>query len=239
MRRIRISVAYEGADFHGWQVQPGLATIQGVLEKILGEIEGAPVAVKASGRTDAGVHALHQVAAFDLANPIPCENLRRAINRLLPPSIRVFHVTEAAPHFHPRHEAIGKTYEYRIWRTEICPPFERRYVHLHPYPLDEARMMRLARVFEGTHNFRLFAAADERYTADYDMRRTIFASVLSREGDKLIYRVTGSGFLKHMVRNMVGTLIECGRGNIPDDAFPGVSGPTAPACGLFLVDVRY
>ena len=122
MRRIRIDVAYDGTDFHGWQVQPGLATVQGWLERVLAEIEGSPVQVEGSGRTDAGVHALAQVAAFSLANPIPCENLRRAINRLLPRSIRVTRVAEARAGFHPRFEAKAKTYEYRLWRAEICPP---------------------------------------------------------------------------------------------------------------------
>ena len=118
MRRIRIHLAYDGAAFHGWQVQPGLATIQGALEEILSGIEGAPVHVAGSGRTDAGVHALAQVAAFSLRNPIPAANLRRAVNRLLPPAIRVLSAEEVEPDFHPRFQATAKTYEYRIWRGE-------------------------------------------------------------------------------------------------------------------------
>src|SRR5450755_3539547 len=131
MRRIRIEVAYDGTDYHGWQAQPGLATIQGTLEQVMSEIEGAPVQVAGSGRTDAGVHALAQVAAFSIANPIPVENLLRAMNRLLPVDIRVTRTVEASEDFHPRFAAKAKTYEYRIYRGEVCPPFVRRYVTHH------------------------------------------------------------------------------------------------------------
>lgn len=239
MRRIRITVAYDGTDFHGWQVQPELPTIQGAIEAVLREIEEAPVQITGSGRTDAGVHALAQVASFDLKNPIPCDNLRRAMNRLLPPSIRVMEACEAPASFHARRDAVAKTYEYRIERGEVCSPFERRYVYHHPYPLDHSAMIRLARVFEGTHDFSLFAASDDRYTDEFDMTRTIFSSALEDLGGRLRYRVRGSGFLKHMVRNLVGTLIEAGRGNIAPDRWPDKCGPTAPASGLFLVSVEY
>src|ERR1017187_2421743 len=119
MRRIRIQLDYDGTDFPGWQVQPGLLTIQGTLESVVGEIEGRPVHVAGSGRTDAGVHALAQVAAFSIENPIPLPNLRKAMNRLLPASIRVLSTAEAAPDFHPRFQALAKTYEYRIVRAEV------------------------------------------------------------------------------------------------------------------------
>jgi tRNA pseudouridine38-40 synthase len=132
MRRIKIQISYDGTDYHGWQVQPGLPTIQGILEQVFGEIEGQAVQVAGSGRTDAGVHALAQVAALTMENPIPLENLRRAVNRLLPPDIRVTQVGEAPMDFHPRFQAKAKTYEYRIFRGEICAPFERRYVYHHP-----------------------------------------------------------------------------------------------------------
>ncbi|MBS1855738.1 MAG: tRNA pseudouridine(38-40) synthase TruA [Acidobacteria bacterium] len=240
MRRIRIHVAYDGGGFHGWQVQPGLPTIQGELERIVAEIEGKPVHVEASGRTDAGVHALEQVAAFSLENPIPAENLKRAINRLLPPAIRVRAAMEAHPEFHPRFDALAKTYEYRILRAEICSPFEWPYVYHHPYPLDEGRMAEMARVFVGEHDFTPFAASDERDAEGRSKVRTVFSSALSRDGDRLVYRVRGSGFLKHMVRNLVGTLLESGRGRIdPAQGLPARSGPTAPAKGLFLVSVEY
>jgi tRNA pseudouridine38-40 synthase len=127
MRRIKITLAYDGTEYHGWQVQPALPTIQGTLQDVLGEIEDRPVQVDGSGRTDAGVHALAQVAAFSLSNPIPLENLKRAMNRLPPRAVRVLAVEAADAGFNPRHEARAKTYEYRIFRGEVCSPFERRY----------------------------------------------------------------------------------------------------------------
>ena len=239
MRRIKIQLAYDGGGFHGWQVQPGLPTIQGALEEIVSAVEGAPVHVAGSGRTDAGVHALAQVAAFTVSNPIPTDNLRRALNRLLPRAIRVTAVEEAHAGFHPRFDAKAKTYEYRIVRGEACSPFEWPYAHHYPYPLDEARMTQLARVFEGEHDFTAFAASDERDGLGRSKVRTIFSSVLERAPGRLTYRVRGSGFLKHMVRNLVGTLIEAGRGNLSAEVFPARSGSTAPAKGLFLVSVEY
>ena len=240
MRRIRIHLAYDGGPFHGWQVQPGLATIQGLLEEIVAGMEGKPVHVAGSGRTDAGVHALEQVAAFSIENPIPLLNLRRAMNRLLPPGIRILSTAEVHEDFHPRFDAISKTYEYRMVRDEVCSPFEWPYVYHHPYILDEARMARMARVFEGEHDFTAFAASDVRDAEGKSKVRTVFTSSLEREGGRLIYRVRGSGFLKHMVRNIVGTLIEAGRGNLPDiTSLPARCGATAPAKGLFLVRVEY
>ena len=240
MRRIRIQVAYDGGPFHGWQVQPGLPTIQGLLEEIVSAMEGKPVHVAGSGRTDAGVHALAQVAAFSIENPIPLPNLRRAVNRLLPPAIRVLTTREVPADFHPRFDAISKTYEYRIVRGEVCSPFEWPYVYHHPYPLDEERMAALARVFEGEHDFSAFATSDVRDSEGKSKVRTIFSSALERSEGRLVFRVRGSGFLKHMVRNMVGTLIEAGRGNLPGvTALPERSGATAPAKGLFLLGVEY
>ncbi len=247
MRRIRITVSYDGTEYHGWQVQPGLPTVQGVLQGVLLEIEGGEVLVHGSGRTDAGVHALAQVASFDLTNPIPPPNLKKAMNRLLPRDIRVLETAEARMDFHPRYDAIAKTYEYRILRAEICPPFERRYVYHYPYPIDEGRMMQAARLLEGEHDFSAFAAADDTDQAGRSKVRRIFSSCLRREGDRLIYRVRGSGFLKHMVRNIVGVLLEAGKGNLTGADVearlrPGCGippGPAAPAWGLFLVGVEY
>jgi len=240
MRRIRIRLAYDGGPFHGWQVQPGLPTIQGTLEQIISEMEGAPVHVAGSGRTDAGVHALEQVAAFTIANPIPLPNLRRAVNRLLPSAIRVLSAEEAPPEFHPRFDAKAKTYEYRIVRGEVCSPFEWPYMHHYPYQLDEARMASLAPVFQGEQDFTAFAASDDRDAEGQSKVRSVFSSTLERAGERLVYRIRGSGFLKHMVRNIVGTLIEAGKGNIVDiHTLPSRSGPTAPAKGLFLVSVEY
>ncbi|MGA8027380.1 MAG: tRNA pseudouridine(38-40) synthase TruA [Bryobacteraceae bacterium] len=247
MRKLRFEIAYDGADFNGWQVQPGLPTIQGILEDVIGSLEGKPVDVIASGRTDAGVHALAQVAAVSLDNPIPADNFRRAVNRLLPSSIRINHVTETALDFHPRFDARRKTYEYRIFREEVCPPFERRFVYHHPYPLNEAAMSDAAPLLEGEHDFTAFAAADEKDALNASKARTLFRSTLARRDSTLVYQVTGSGFLKHMVRNIIGVLLEVGKGNLSrSDVLarlePGCGippGPTAPAGGLFLVSVDY
>ena len=246
-RRIRITVSYDGTNYHGWQVQPGLPTIQSEIEAAVGKIEDAPVKVAGSGRTDAGVHARAQVAAFSLANPIPIENLRKALNRLLPRDIRITAATEAAADFHPRFHAIAKTYEYRIWRGEICPPFERLYAYHYPYPLDDSRIVDLAPAMIGEHDFAAFAASDEKYELGMSTVRTIHSSLAERHGDVLVYRVRGSGFLKHMVRNIVGVLLEAGKGNLgradidarlqPGCEIP--SGPSAPARGLFLMSVEY
>ncbi len=247
MRRIKITISYDGTDYHGWQVQPGLPTLQGTLEQVIAGIEGRPVQVAGSGRTDAGVHALAQVAAFSIQNPIPVDNLRRAMNRMLPRDIRVLQVEEAALDFHPRFQAKRKTYEYRIFCGEICSPFERRYVCHHPFPLDVQEMIAGAPLLEGEHDFAGFAASDERDELELSKVRTIYCSRLALEGDRLTYRVTGSGFLKHMVRNIVGVLFEVGKGNVDRAGLlarlePGCEippGPTAPARGLFLISVNY
>lgn len=247
MRRIRLTLSYDGTEFHGWQVQPGLPTIQGLLEAAFLDIEKKPVHVAGSGRTDAGVHACAQVAAVTLENPIPCRNLKKALNRLLPTAIRINQVEEVDASFHPRFDAVSKTYEYRLHRGEVRSPFERQYAHHHPYPMLDKRFIEAAPLFEGEFDFSCFAASDDRDAEGRSKVRRIFASRAEREGERLTYRVSGSGFLKHMVRNIVGTLLEAGKGNVDSDrlrwllsAPAGVkAGPTAPACGLFLVEVRY
>ena len=246
-RRIRVTVAYDGTGFHGWQVQPGLPTIQGKLEEVISGIEGAAVQVHGSGRTDAGVHALGQVAAFTLGNPIPLYNLRKAVNRLLPPAIRLLDAAEVHPEFHPRFDAVAKTYEYRIFRGETCHPLDWRYVHHFPYPLDEEAIGKLAPLLEGEHDFSAFAASDPSDREGQTRVRTIFSSRVERGPDRLVYRVRGSGFLKHMVRNIVGALLEGGKGNLSEEDLRDLlaSGrrakpaTTAPAKGLFLMRVDY
>jgi tRNA pseudouridine38-40 synthase len=241
LRRIRITLSYDGTDYRGWQVQPGLPTVEAAVEEVLSTIEGAPVNVEASGRTDAGVHALAQVAAFHLRNPIPVDNLQRAMNQTLPRDIRVLQAAETHDSFHARFDAVAKSYEYRILRAAICSPFERRFVHHHPYPLDELKMAEAAGVLEGEHDFTSFATSDESDDLGRSKVRRIFSSSVTREDDRLIYRVRGSGFLKHMVRNVVGVLLEVGKGNLaPKDVLQARDpGPTAPARGLFLVSVEY
>jgi tRNA pseudouridine38-40 synthase len=247
MRRLRFHVAYDGTDFHGWQVQPGLLTIQGILEEIISGIEGRPVHVAGSGRTDAGVHAYSQVAAVSIENPIPAPNFRKAVNRMLPFTIRITHAEEVREDFHPRFQATRKTYEYRILRDEICSPFERRFVHHHPFPLDEAAMMAGASLLEGEHDFTAFAGADAKESFKSSKIRTIFHSSFTRTDSKLIYRVIGSGFLKHMVRNIVGVMLEVGKRNLTAADVRrrlGVGcgippGPSVPPSGLFLMSVEY
>lgn len=248
MRRIKITLSYDGGAYHGWQIQTtGLVTIQSVLEEVLLRIEKKPVTVLSSGRTDAGVHALAQTAAFSLENPLPLENLRRAMNWFLPTDIRILDVEEVHATFHPRFDAVSKLYEYRLFREEICPPFVRRYVHYFPYPLNETVMIQAAPILEGTHDFSAFAAADSKDPKGYSKVRTIFKSTVERQQDCLIYQVSGTGFLKHMVRNLVGSLIEVGKGNITPDQLRDLvenpsgkkGGPTVLSQGLFLISVQY
>jgi len=255
VRNLRLILSYDGADLAGWQVQPGRTTVQGVLASAIGRLTGENVLPQGSGRTDAGVHALAQVASFATASMIPTENWIKALNDILPPSIRVLEVTETAPEFHARKSARAKTYRYRIQRGAICPPFLARYVWHYPYPLEESAMVAAARVVVGEHDFTSFAAVDaervERIAAGEEVHttniRTIFASSWTREGEELIYSVRGSGFLHHMVRNLVGTFVLVGKGavsledlrRILDARERTAAGPTAPASGLYLVEVEY
>jgi tRNA pseudouridine38-40 synthase len=250
VRNLKITLAYDGSDFHGWQVQPLRASIQGALAAALERVTGAQVLPQGSGRTDAGVHALAQVASCEIDAGIPTENLPRALNHALPPAIRVLSVEEAAPEFHARISARAKTYRYRMYRGEICPPFLARYVYHYPYPLDEDAMRAAAAVVAGEHDFTSFAAVDPergREEEETSNVRTVFSSEWKREGEELIYRVRGSGFLHHMVRNLVGTFLLVGKGTLDCAGMRRVleardrsaAGPTAPACGLYLVSVEY
>jgi tRNA pseudouridine38-40 synthase len=251
----KLTLAYDGSDFHGWQVQPDRVTIQGELADALSRVTGERVLPQGSGRTDAGVHAEGQVASVFLEAPIPGENLHRALNRTLPASIRVHSVESAPLDFHARHSAQAKTYEYRIFRGEICPPWISRYAWALNWPLDAVRMQAAAQLVAGTHDFTSFAATDPDLaarSADGDPDppgniRTLFASQWREEPDQLIYRVRGNGFLHHMVRNLVGTFIDVGRGHFEPEAVPQIlaarsrsaAGATAPARGLFLMSVEY
>lgn len=251
-RNLLLRVAYDGTDFHGWQIQPGRPTIQGTLTEALGNITGAEVHLDGAGRTDAGVHAIAQAASVLVASPIPLGNLVRAMNDRIPESIRVLSAEDVSREFHARRDARSKVYRYRIYRKRICPPAISRYVYPFPYPLDEEAMRRAAKCFEGTQDFRSFASTDgTARSGDPDEERstvrTIFSSALERRENQLVYTVRGDGFLNHMVRNIVGTLIEVGRGNIPVEGTATIlnardrsaAGPTAPARGLHLVRVSY
>jgi tRNA pseudouridine38-40 synthase len=274
MRNLKLTLAYDGSDFHGWQIQPDHITVQAALAAALLKITGETVLPQGSGRTDAGVHALAQVATFELASPIPTLGLRIALNDSLPPSIRVLEVKEVPTGFHARANARAKTYRYRIYRGDICPPFLARYVYHHPWPLDEGAMIGAAGEVVGEHDFTSFAAVDpdraqriaqaearaaserrlcgaasaEHETEDAPTNiRTIYSSQFERVGDELVYTVRGSGFLHHMVRNLVGTFLLVGKGSLtPGDIRRiliarnrSAAGATAPASGLYLVSVDY
>jgi tRNA pseudouridine38-40 synthase len=270
-RTWKLTLAYDGTDYRGWQIQPEQATIQGELQSALGRVTGEAPLPQGSGRTDAGVHALGQVASFALQAAIPAESLRRALNRTLPAAIRVLKAEVVPTGFHARHSARAKTYEYRVFQQKpqgeietLCPPFLARYVYAYPWPLSLDRLNEAAQHFVGTHDFLSFAATepdaaaraqgeieDEDGTPLATAIRTVFASAWeerrTEDGVLLVYRVRGSGFLHHMVRNLVGTMLDVGRGYSEAEAIPGTiaartraaAGPTAPARGLFLHSVEY
>jgi tRNA pseudouridine38-40 synthase len=271
MQNWKLTLTYDGTAYHGWQVQPSLPTIQGELQaaiqRVLGRQWGQPPLPQGSGRTDAGVHALGQVASFSLEAPIPPENLERALNRKLPPAIRILKAEMVPATFHARHSAIAKTYEYRIFRGAPCSPFLAPYLHHCRWELDLAAMQQAAMAVTGEHDFRSLAASDpdlvsrneedsgsgadsvtDPESAIRSTVRTIFSSEWSDLPDELlVYRVRGNGFLHHMVRNLVGTMLEIGRGQFPAGSMSKIlearsrsaAGPTAPACGLFLHSVEY
>jgi tRNA pseudouridine38-40 synthase len=251
-RNFKLILAYDGSEFAGWQVQPDAVTIQGTLASAIGRLTGEKVLPQGSGRTDAGVHALAQVASFAIKSAIPAENLIKALNDTLPPSIRVLEASEAPPEFHARKSARSKTYRYRIFRGPICPPFLARYVWHYPYLLDEESVRQTAEIVVGEHDFTSFAAVDpekgEEQTAEVPSNvRQIFSSSWERRADELVYTVRGSGFLHHMVRNLVGTFILVGKRTLkPEDIRRilkardrSAAGATAPANGLYLVSVEY
>lgn len=259
----KVTIVYDGTDYSGWQIQPGELTIQGEIQAALRRVTGESPLPQGSGRTDAGVHALGQVASFGLQAPIPAQNLRRALNRTLPDAIRILEAETVPESFHARHSASAKTYEYRVFRETICPPALARYVHPCAWPMNFSDMQAAAKLLEGEHDFVSFAATDPDLTArdqtgeresDLQTRstiRTVFSSgweqTQGEAGAMLIYRVRGNGFLHHMVRNFVGTLLDVGRGRLEVNAIPEIltakaraaAGPTAPGRGLFLHSVEY
>jgi tRNA pseudouridine38-40 synthase len=261
MQNWKLTLTYDGTAYHGWQVQPGLPTIQGELQKAIERVLGESPLPQGSGRTDAGVHALGQVASFPLVAPIPADNLQRALNRTLPPAIRILEAQAVPSAFHARHGAVAKTYEYRIFRGDLLSPFLAPYVHHCRWKLDLADLRQAAEAVVGEHDFTSLAASDPdlglRSEEDSESGsepairsaiRTIFSSEWSEVSeDLLLYRVRGNGFLHHMVRNLVGTALEIGRGQFPAGSMTSilearsrsVAGPTAPARGLFLHSVEY
>jgi tRNA pseudouridine38-40 synthase len=249
-RNLKMILSYDGAEFSGWQVQPDVATVQGTLAQAIGRITGEKVLPQGSGRTDAGVHALAQNMTFVTFSSVPTENFLKALNDILPAAVRVLAVKEVPPDFHARHSARGKTYRYRIYREAICPPFLARYVWHYPYPLDEQAMVSAAGSVIGKHDFTSFAAVDPERGKDGEPVsnvRTIISSAWERLGEELVYTVRGSGFLHHMVRNLVGTFILVGRGTLQISDIARIleahdrsaAGATAPGSGLYLVEVEY
>jgi tRNA pseudouridine38-40 synthase len=249
MRNLKMVLAYDGTDFSGWQIQPGKATIQGTLASAIERVTGEQVLPQGSGRTDAGVHAQGQTATFATQSPIPAENLVVALNDILPSSIRVLEAAEAPPEFHARKSARAKSYRYRMYRGDICPPFLARYVWHYPYPLDEPAMQEVADLVVGEHDFTSFAAVDPERGREEEVSnvRQIFSSSWERHADELVYTVRGNGFLHHMVRNLVGTFLLAGKETLkkPDVTrilelrSRSAAGATAPASGLCLMSVEY
>jgi tRNA pseudouridine38-40 synthase len=250
LRNLKLTLAYDGTDFSGWQVQPNTLTVQGTLASAIGRVTGEKVLPQGSGRTDAGVHAREQIATFSTASSIPAANLAVALNDVLPSSIRVLSVVEVSPDFHARRSASAKTYQYCIYRSRICSPFRARYVWHYPYPLDEKAMQTAARLVVGEHDFTSFAAVDPERGKEGEIAssvRRIFHSEWLRHDDEFNYTVRGNGFLHHMVRNLVGTFLLVGKGTLQakditrilDARDRSSAGATAPASGLFLVGVEY
>ena len=263
MPSFRITLAYDGTDYAGWQRQASGATIQGLLEDALRELDERDVTVTGAGRTDAGVHALGQVAAFAIERMLTADSVVRALNARLPDAVRVLAAAEVPPSFNPRFGARAKTYHYRIWNGEVISPFERRYAWHLAGALNVDAMREAARLLEGTHDFAAFQAAGSETTTTV---REILVSRIADCGLRgaecgfpsgsafripdsalLEYEITGTGFLRHMVRAIVGSLVEIGRGRQPVDWITHVvasrdraaAGPTAPAHGLILVGVEY
>jgi tRNA pseudouridine38-40 synthase len=267
MHNIKLTVAYDGTDFRGWQIQPGQPTIQGLLTDVVRQLTQESLNLQGAGRTDAGVHAWGQVVSFKTRSELAPEEFRRGCNALLPPSIRVREAEEVEPDFHARWAAQAKTYAYSIYRGSIVPPFRWRYVLHVPQALDFAGMAQGARYFEGEHDFTSFSAStgSEEEDKDQTMIRSIFRSELidlaGTSGaaaansicdrypcrQEWIYVIRGTSFLRYMVRKLIGTLLQVGRGRLSASEIPQLlakrdracSGPTAPPQGLCLQSVEY
>ena len=244
MRNLKLTIAYDGTPFHGWQIQPNVPTVQGEVQGALEKLFNHDVIVTGSGRTDAGVHAHGQVANVYTVRTMDTDAVLRGANALLPVEIRVAEVEEVEPEFHARHSAKSKTYEYHVWRQRIVSPFHCRYVYAFPYVLDSEAMEAAAGRFVGTHDFTSFSATNSEIE---DRVRTVFAAEWERAQDEWVFRITGSGFLQYMVRTIVGTLLHVGQGKIGTDEISRIldardrklAGPTAPPHGLHLVQVKY
>ena len=251
MRYFKLTIAYDGTDFHGWQIQTNKPTVQGEIVNVLRRITQENVQLHAAGRTDAGVHALGQVGSFRTQSALSAGEFQRALNALLPPTIRIVAAEEVGPDFNARWSARGKIYRYRIYRGRVVPPMVWRYVLPYPFPLDEDAMRDAAARFVGMHDFASFAAStgSEEDDKERSTEREIFSSELVRspDGEELVFTVRGRSFLRYMVRKMVGTLLDVGRGKLqPSDIDllfalrdRSKSGPTVPPQGLCMVSVEH
>ncbi len=245
MKRFKITVGYDGSGYSGWQVQPNGLTVQEVLETTLARLEGTPVKVHGSGRTDQGVHARAQVAHFDLEKPFEAASLRRAMNAILPRDIRVLSAKRTRPDFHARKQATGKEYRYFVWNADVMPPTERLY-HVHEtQPLDVAAMQEAADVLVGRHDFAAFTANPNRVVES--TVRELFELTVRKRGGEVVLVARGEGFLYKMVRSLAGWLLRVGKGEVaPGDTAAILESrvrtarvPTAPPEGLFLWRVWY
>jgi len=251
MRYFKLTIAYDGTDFHGWQIQAEKPTVQGEIVNVLRRITQEHIHLHGSGRTDAGVHALGQVGSFKTQSSLSAREFQRALNAILPPTIRIVEAEETGPDFNARWSARAKTYRYRIYRGIVVPPSEWRYVLHYPFPLDEQKMCQAAAKFVGTHDFASFAASTGSEEDDKERHtdREIYSAELARSADneELVFTVRGRSFLRYMVRKMVGTLLDVGRGRLqPEDIDKlyeirdrSKSGPTVPPQGLCMVKVEH
>ncbi len=245
MRNIRLLLEYDGAAYHGWQRQKNALTIQEVVETALAKLTGEAVKVLGSGRTDAGVHAWGQVANFRTASHIPLKAFYAGLNSLLPRDIAVLEAAEAPPDFHARKSARAKTYEYRILNRAVRSPLNRRYAWVVPEPLNLAAMTRAAAVLPGEHDFSAFRSSGS--SPGHAVRQVLAAAWQQGEAGRLGFTITATGFLRGMVRSLVGTMVEIGRSKRPPEDLAALlqsgdraaAGATAPAQGLFLVEVIY
>src|SRR5499427_6015958 len=251
MRHFKLTIAYDGTDFHGWQMQGNKPTIQGEIVNVLERLAQEKIFLHGAGRTDAGVHALGQVASFKTQSNLSASDFQRALNALLPPTIRIVAAEETGPDFNARWSARGKTYRYRLYRGKVVPPFLWRYVLHYPFPLDEDQMRDAAARFVGTHDFASFAAStgSEEDDKERSTVREIYSAELARtaDGEELVFNVRGRSFLRYMVRKMVGSLLDVGRGRLAAEDIDRLyewkdrskSGPTVPAQGLCMVSVEH
>ena len=247
MHKYKLTVAYDGTLYGGWQVQINAISIQALLEKALSTILRTPTSATSSGRTDAGVHARGQVAHFITELPLDLIRLQRSLNGILPPDIRILSVEEAAPDFHARYSAVSKEYHYHLHLERTTDPFKRLYAYHDYSPLDLDKMKMAASCFVGTHDFTTFANEASKGSAAKNPVRTITRLDLCLEPGGIRLEFEGNGFLYKMVRNITGTLLEVARGKISVDEIPKlfeakdrrIAPPAAPPHGLFLMKVNY